>query len=210
LGPAAGRAAMPGRVVLLLLAGLAGAAGQGQQRDPGGKDALVIAVSNGGPWGDWAWPEMCPKGFYARGVSFKVEAPQGLIKDDTALNGVRLHCSCDKDPGGYAIESQSGRWGQWSEVQWCPHRGRLVGFALEVQPPHHDLLGDEVAATNARFLCSDGHILEGPASVRGQWGGWSPQCPRGVCGIRTRQDPPWGLKRDDTALNDLRLFCCPL
>ncbi|XP_065494311.1 vitelline membrane outer layer protein 1 homolog [Caloenas nicobarica] len=201
---------MPGGQVLLLLAGLAGAAGQGPRWDLGGSDALVIAVSNGGPWGDWAWPEMCPKGFCASGVSFKVEAPQGVVKDDTALNGIRLHCSRGGDPGGgYTAESQSGRWGQWSEAQWCPHRGRLVGFALRVQPPHHELLGDEVAATSARFVCSDGHVLEGPGSAWGQWGGWSPQCPRAVCGIQTRQDPAWGLKRDDTALNDLRLFCCP-
>lgn len=66
---------MPGAQVLLLLVGLVGAAGQGQQWDLGGSDALVITVSNGGPWGDWAWPEMCPKGFYASGVSFKVQPP---------------------------------------------------------------------------------------------------------------------------------------
>ncbi|PKK18152.1 vitelline membrane outer layer protein 1 homolog [Columba livia] len=184
---------MPGGQVLLLLAGLAGAAGKGPQWDLGGRDALVITVSNGGPWGDWAWPEMCPKGFYASGVSFKVEAPQGVMKDDTALNGIRLHCSRD----GAATQ---------------PSRrvaGRLVGFALRVQPPHDELLSDEVAATSARFICSDGRLLEGPGSAWGQWGSWSPQCPRAVGGIQTRQDPAWGLKRDDTALNDLRLFCCP-
>ncbi|KAM9380620.1 vitelline membrane outer layer protein 1 homolog [Phaethornis superciliosus] len=147
---------------------------------------------------------MCPKGSYATGVSFKVEMPQGLLKDDTALNGIRLHCS----PGDATVESQSGRWGQWSEVRWCPHHGRLVGFALKVQAPQHKLLRDEVAATSARFLCSDGHILEGPGYDQGQWGDWSPQCLKAVCGIQTRQDPPRGLKRDDTALNDLRLFCC--
>ncbi|XP_050755902.1 vitelline membrane outer layer protein 1 homolog [Gymnogyps californianus] len=197
-------------LLLLLLTGLAGTAGQGQEWDLGGSDASVIAVPNGGPWGDWAWPEMCPKGSYASGVSFKVEAPQGVMEDDTALNGIRLHCSRGGDPsGGYTAESQSGRWGHWSEACWCPHRGRLVGFALRVQPPQRGLLSDEVAATSARFACSDGHVLEGPGSTWGQWGSWSPQCPRAVCGIQTRQEPARGLKRDDTALNDLRLFCCP-
>lgn len=84
-----------------------------------------------------------------------------------------------------------------------------MGFALRVQPPQRGLLSDEVAATSARFACSDGHVLEGPESAWGQWGSWSPQCPRAVCGIQTRQEPSRGLKRDDTALNDLRLFCCP-
>uniref|UniRef100_A0A2K6UNA3 Vitelline membrane outer layer 1 homolog n=1 Tax=Saimiri boliviensis boliviensis TaxID=39432 RepID=A0A2K6UNA3_SAIBB len=32
----------------------------------------VIEVTNGGPWGDWAWPEMCPQGFFASGFSLKV------------------------------------------------------------------------------------------------------------------------------------------
>ncbi|NXF37316.1 VMO1 protein, partial [Nyctibius bracteatus] len=203
------RAAMPGGQVLLLLMGLAGAAGQGQEWDLVGRDALVIAVSNGGPWGDWAWPDMCPKGSYASSVSFKVEPPQGMMEDDTALNGIRLHCSHSRDPsGGYTAESQSSRWGRWSEACWCPHRGHLVGFALRVQAPQHRLLSDEVTATSARFICSNGHVLEGPGSTWGQWGGWSPQCPRAVCGIQTWQDPAWGLKRDDTALNDPRLFCC--
>lgn len=34
----------------------------------------VIEVTNGGPWGDWAWPEMCPDGFFASGFSIKVGA----------------------------------------------------------------------------------------------------------------------------------------
>uniref|UniRef100_A0A663EX58 Vitelline membrane outer layer 1 homolog n=1 Tax=Aquila chrysaetos chrysaetos TaxID=223781 RepID=A0A663EX58_AQUCH len=143
------------------------------------------------PWGERAWPEMCPKGSYTSGVSFKVEPPQGVMEDDTALNGIWLHCSCGGDPsGGYTAESQCGkvssRWGHWSE------RG---------------LLSDEVATTSAHFAYSDGHVLEGPGSAWGQWGGWSPQCPRAACGIQTQQDPARGLKGDDMALNDLRLFC---
>ncbi|XP_012515338.1 PREDICTED: vitelline membrane outer layer protein 1 homolog isoform X2 [Propithecus coquereli] len=32
----------------------------------------VIEVTNGGPWGEWAWPEMCPVGSVASGFSLKV------------------------------------------------------------------------------------------------------------------------------------------
>ncbi|XP_062435351.1 vitelline membrane outer layer protein 1 homolog [Rhea pennata] len=194
---------------MLLLVGLASTAKGRQEPGQGPHAASIITVPNGGPWGDWAWLEMCPEGSYAGGISFKVEPLQGAVVDDTALNGVRLHCLPRGARGdGSVVESQSGRWGRWSEPRWCPHRGRLVGFALRVQAPQHRLLSDEVAATNARFACSDGPVLEGPGPDQGEWGSWSPLCPWAVCGIQTRQEPPRGLKRDDTALNDLRLFCC--
>ncbi|XP_054946628.1 LOW QUALITY PROTEIN: vitelline membrane outer layer protein 1 homolog [Physeter macrocephalus] len=55
---------------------------------------LVIEVTSGRPWGDWAWPEMCPDGFFDSGFSLKVEPPrQGIPGDDAALNGIRLHCA---------------------------------------------------------------------------------------------------------------------
>lgn len=35
----------------------------------------VIQAPNGGPWGAWAWQEMCPEGTYATGFSIKVTPP---------------------------------------------------------------------------------------------------------------------------------------
>uniref|UniRef100_A0A8C8AFR7 Vitelline membrane outer layer protein 1 homolog n=1 Tax=Otus sunia TaxID=257818 RepID=A0A8C8AFR7_9STRI len=176
---------MLGGQVPLLPMGLAGATGQGQEWDVGGRGALVITVSNGGPRGDWAWPEMCPKDSYASGIGFKVQP-----LTDTALNRIGLHCSHGRDPGvSFTAESQSDSWGHQSEAHWC--------------------LSDEVAVTSARFACSSGHILEGPGSTWGQQGSWSPHCLRAVCGIQMWQGPAQGLKRDNMALNDLCLFCCP-
>ena len=34
------------------------------------ESSSLIALEN--PWGDWAWPEMCPDGFFASGFSLKV------------------------------------------------------------------------------------------------------------------------------------------
>ncbi|OWK14464.1 hypothetical protein Celaphus_00000923 [Cervus elaphus hippelaphus] len=76
----------------------------------------VIEVTNGGPWGDWAWLEMCADGFFASGFSLKVEPPQGIPGDDTALNGIRLHCTRGQaDLNARVVESQSGRWGVGAE-----------------------------------------------------------------------------------------------
>ncbi|XP_004638408.1 vitelline membrane outer layer protein 1 homolog [Octodon degus] len=163
----------------------------------------VIEVTNGGPWGDWAWPEMCPEGYFASGFSLKVEPVQGIPGDDTALNGIRLHCT--RGGAQSVIESKSGRWGSWSEPMWCPNRSFLVAFALRVEPAV--IPGDNTAANNLRFRCSDGTELEGPGLNWGEFGEWSNSCSKGVCGLQTKIEEPRGL-RDDTALNDLRLFCC--
>lgn len=39
-----------------------------------GSSRYTIEVTNGGPWGDWAWPERCPDGLFAIGFSIKVRA----------------------------------------------------------------------------------------------------------------------------------------
>ncbi|KAB1266051.1 Vitelline membrane outer layer protein 1-like protein [Camelus dromedarius] len=166
----------------------------------------VIRVTNGGPWGDWAWPEMCPEGFFARGFSLKVEPPQGALGDDTALNGIRLHCvGRNAALDTHVVESESGRWGAWREPLWCPGGGFLVAFSLRVEVPVTP--GDNTAANNVRFRCSDGTELQGPGLTWGKFGGWSEPCPKGLCGLQTKIQRPEGLL-DDTALNDARFFCC--
>ncbi|XP_010594847.1 vitelline membrane outer layer protein 1 homolog isoform X1 [Loxodonta africana] len=222
-------------LLLLLWATRCGPTGAG---GPSGFKS-VIEVTNGGPWGDWAWPEMCPDGFFANGFSLKVgtqawvpegrrragpqnlgwqfsdssmpvfsqvEPPQGIAGDDTALNGIRLHCAGgNTECNTHVVESQSGRWGTWSEPQWCPGGGFLVAFSLRVEASVTP--ADNTAANNVFFRCSDGAELQGPGLTWGEFGDWSDPCPKGVCGLQTKIQLPRGLG-DDTALNDLRLFCC--
>ena len=43
----------------------------------------------------------------------------------------------------------------------------------------------------------------------GSWGTWSDTCDVvGICGIETRVDLERG-SGDETALNDVRMYCCP-
>nr|XP_034958026.1 uncharacterized protein LOC118078321 [Zootoca vivipara] len=141
----------------------------------------------------------------------QVEAYRGPMDDDTALNGIRLFCTRggrgDKHEA-HTVESQSGPWGQWSPPSWCPEGTYLTRFSLRVEQTRRGI-HDDMGATNARFACSgEGAHLEGRGLSWGEYGEWSPPCRKGLCGIQTKQDPVRGALRDDTALNDVRFFCC--
>ncbi|XP_060622934.2 vitelline membrane outer layer protein 1-like [Anolis sagrei] len=158
----------------------------------------VISVKNGGSWGKWGKPQFCSKG-YARGFSVKVEADQGLW-DDTGLNGIRLYCSNRE-----VIQSTTGPKGKWTKVKICP-KGNLVSFSLRVESNQKE--GDDTAANNIQFTCQDGSVIARHVTKRGHFGHWSHRCrSASICGIQTKVEAPQ-MKGDDTALNDVKFFCC--
>ncbi|XP_072255394.1 vitelline membrane outer layer protein 1 homolog [Pyxicephalus adspersus] len=164
----------------------------------------TISVSNGGPWGDWGRTEYCPFGTKAKGFNLLVERPQG-DGDDTALNGIELYCSYPtKSVKSAAISSSKGSWGDWTGEHWCSE-GFLISFSLRVERPIGD--GDDTAANNIEFQCSDYKILRGNGGEWGDWGAFSSFCRDGICGITTRVEKPQG-RGDDTALNDVKFECC--
>ncbi|XP_073479127.1 vitelline membrane outer layer protein 1-like [Aquarana catesbeiana] len=165
-----------------------------------GKD---INVKNGGYWGDWGEMYMCPPGTVATGFDLKVEPPQ-RAGDDTALNAIKLLCTKPEESDIYAeITSTTGRWGSWTGIQWCPS-GALISFALKVESYQDN---DNTAANNIKFQCSDNNILTGNGGRWGTFCDWSDICQSGICGIRTRVEPPQGGE-DDTALNNVEFRCC--
>ncbi|MBN3298062.1 vitelline membrane outer layer protein 1-like [Amia ocellicauda] len=166
----------------------------------------TINVTNGGQFGAWTWREMCPEGFYAIGFSLRVEENQ-LGLDDTALNGIRLFCSKPSDRSVlYTTESNIGLFGEWTQTLWCPN-GVLKSFQLRVEP-HKGHFGDDTSANNIKFRCSSNPVIEGLGLTWGDYGNWSDECPQGgICGIETKQEP-YQVGLDDSALNDVRFFCC--
>ncbi|XP_043090324.1 vitelline membrane outer layer protein 1-like [Puntigrus tetrazona] len=169
----------------------------------------LLAVSNGMKFGSWSQREFCPRGTHAAGFSLKVEKRSYGFWDNTALNGIRLYCvslSKDTDEEVSSIQSNTGNWGQWTEIKWCPS-GFLKAFQLRVEP--YQGFKDDTAANNIRFNCSGGALLQGDGTDQGEWGDWSNACRgRGICGITTMVEEDQGFSGDDTALNDVMMSCC--
>ncbi|XP_056113734.1 vitelline membrane outer layer protein 1-like [Rhinichthys klamathensis goyatoka] len=171
----------------------------------------TVKVSNGMDWGWWSSAEICPSGTYAAGFSLRVEPySDGYWADNTALNGIRLHCinrTSSQRPYEYysSIQSNIGSWGWWKDLKWCPS-GYLTSFQLKVES--HQGIEDDTSVNNIRFKCSQGSLLMGDGTKWGDWGHWSPSCKgTGICGIKTRIEKPQGMG-DDTALNDVIMYCC--
>ncbi|XP_060091293.1 vitelline membrane outer layer protein 1-like [Heteronotia binoei] len=156
---------------------------------------------NGGQWGTWGAMNNCSRS-RAKGFSLKIQTRQGHFADDTSLNGIRLICSDDS-----IITSAVGAYGTWSDAFLCPS-GLLTSFMLRVSP--RSVLGDDTAANNIKFKCTDGTELEGNGPALGDYGSWSGSCKDdGTCGIQTKVEMPEGFfSIDNTGLNDVKFFCC--
>ncbi|KAL5268349.1 hypothetical protein ACHWQZ_G002274 [Mnemiopsis leidyi] len=154
-----------------------------------------------GYWGNWGSWEYCDEG-YATSFSQKVEGNQGG-GDDTALNGICLHCNNDK-----TICSTVGPWGSWVRSEQCDAGFTGADFKVESNQGG----GDDTAANGLELVCASGGSLF--TSNMGSWGSWEgyKYCSSGqrICGIQTRVEPGQGGDddEDDTTLNGVDLRCC--
>jgi len=102
-------------------------------------------------------------------------------------------------------------WGDWGSMEKCPTGTYVVGMQLKVesrQPGLHD----DTGLNGIRFFCSDlsaSEPVKGTIqSTVGQWGTWRSEffCNGVVTGFQLRSETSQADK-DDTAANNLRVFC---
>ena len=66
----------------------------------------------------------------------QIESKQGLRRDDTSLNGVRLICGSKEGiPDGSYAMSTVGPFGDWKGEVRCLYGNVIASFKLQVEPP---------------------------------------------------------------------------
>ncbi|KAG7167755.1 Vitelline membrane outer layer protein 1-like 2, partial [Homarus americanus] len=159
-----------------------------------------------GKWGVWGEAQLCPPNSFADSITLKSEAP--TTGDNTAANGLILPCRQQGGELRTSISSTVGDFGTWREPVTCPIPEYIHKFQLRVETEN---AFDDTAVNDIKVTCTHypEDVLDGGGETWGVWGDWA-SCPddSAVCGIQTKVEPYLGVVDDDTALNDVRLFCC--
>jgi len=163
-------------------------------------------------WGSWYdWDNCTDDDTYVVGMRLKVEAPQGMFSDDTAVNGVRFYCRNINTFNGTwskVVESKSDVWGSWGNDIIC-HSGRIAtGFQMRTQPSQSIL--DDSAANNLRLFCGNDRNFPLPGNGHDS-GTWTEaqhcENKQALCGLATQVETNHG-SGDETALNGIKMKCC--
>ncbi|CAG2225348.1 Vitelline membrane outer layer protein 1 homolog [Mytilus edulis] len=174
----------------------------------------ILSVTNGGYFGNWANEEFCRKGHYAVGYRMKIEGPH---TDRSELNVIEIICgSRGSDRCGDTASSGQQVWGNWTGEALCPAKTFLTSFSLQVEK--YNATKDSTGANYVRFRCRsfkdnlfDFDLSFPPGYGKyGAYGEWSDACPvnSAICGLKTKIQAAQGAGFDDTALNDVKFFCC--
>lgn len=166
-------------------------------------------------WGSWGPQEFCPTGTFAYAFQIKVESEDA--SDDTSMNGIELFCREPVDVGRegrpprkeareYSITSNYQKWGEWRGKRECP-TGFLTGLKMKSEEDQ-GMLVDDTAANDLEMQCDFSTVtLNGGGNSWGYYSNWA-NCPEGyaICGIETKVEGE--TASDDTALNNVMMFCC--
>ena len=181
------------------------------------KDLLPSSIKTtiGGNQGDWELPKICSENKFVNGYQliFEQNWINGISQwsDFTGLNGIRIFCSDMNFLGNEELRPGDGPFPQYFQTQIvCGSDGKnsfIIGYELY-------LGGEKDGALGIKGICSDFYgenviyVDKGEFDFNVQKE--SATCPPGtiVCGMQLRIEVNQGTFSDDSALNDLRVFCC--
>jgi hypothetical protein len=178
-------------------------------------DLVSFITLREGTWGDWA-PcfSFCANNAFTYEAQLKSEANQGGGGDDTAANGIGLHCF-DRTTGADKgwITSRTQQWGGWGTIA---QTGNFVtgnpwiggqAWVERAQGSGDDTAFNKLGLYDKFGGQAGGGIFPGFA-VDFSTNVFSKSCAAGtaICGIRTQVEAT--QVGDDTALNGLQFACC--
>ena len=112
--------------------------------------------------------------------------------------------------GGVVLQTNNGTpWGKWGGARFCPASTFAIGFSLKVEG--HQSEDDDTAVNNIKLVCGDYSIFEFEGDSRSSWGsyGQNSYCPNNsfIKGFALKVEKDQPLGHDDTAVNDMKVFC---
>ncbi|XP_063160544.1 vitelline membrane outer layer protein 1-like [Candoia aspera] len=108
-----------------------------------------VAESACGPSGTWTEVKKCPSGSLTS-FSLRVEAPQGIIRDDTAANNIKFTCEEE-----IVLTGSSNSWGNFGSWSSLCDPGAICGIQTKVEPNVAKIFYDNTGLNDAKFFCCD-------------------------------------------------------
>ena len=128
------------------------------------REDVVIHHGNWGTWKDEM--KMCGFNQYVDGAQVRFEDPLGSDGDDTALNGLKIHCRHkDTSSVGKWITVYGGNWGKWKNQVVVPNK--FVKLARVRYEDSHD--GDDTALNGIQFRYETPNAGISDMAVLGDW-----------------------------------------
>jgi hypothetical protein len=120
-------------------------------------------------------------------------------------------------------------WGDWSkEFSYCKEYQKTIGFTTKLEFFNNNKNYDNSMLNSIKLICEDGSEISAGEGDWGEWGYWfsrymikydsytkkewikyEVKCPKGTYlnGFKLKVQPYQGTEKDDTATNDIIMFC---
>lgn len=120
-------------------------------------------------------------------------------------------CTCSTKAEKVLASPLITNWGNWGPWEFCPSGTFATGMQLQTQPPQ-GFFKDDRGLTGIRLFCNkygknDGsHPIKSSTDNVGNWGR-KYNCNGFMTGFQLRSEKARSFFVDDTAANNLRMFC---